>query len=84
LLIQPPQVKAIFANNDEMAAGVLKVAHEMGITVPDELSVTGFDFGNSCATSRAPIRKNDKNAAFYTKEAVLRGWVFNNIPNDIK
>jgi len=27
---------------------------------------------------------NDKNAAFYTKEAVLRGWVPNNIPNDIK
>ena len=30
-------------NDDEMAAGVLKVAHEMGITVPDELSVAGFD-----------------------------------------
>lgn len=43
LLIQSPRVKAIFANNDEMAAGVLKVAHEMGITVPDELSVAGFD-----------------------------------------
>ncbi|BFT29969.1 LacI family DNA-binding transcriptional regulator [Alteromonas sp. D210916BOD_24] len=43
LLIQSPRVKAIFANNDEMAAGVLKVAHEMGITVPDDLSVAGFD-----------------------------------------
>ncbi|APD94476.1 LacI family transcriptional regulator [Alteromonas mediterranea] len=43
LLIQTPRVKAIFANNDEMAAGVLKVAHEMGITVPDQLSVAGFD-----------------------------------------
>ncbi|MDP2596462.1 LacI family DNA-binding transcriptional regulator [Alteromonas stellipolaris] len=43
LLIQSPRIKAIFANNDEMAAGVLKVAHEMGITVPDELSVAGFD-----------------------------------------
>jgi len=43
LLIQSPRVKAIFANNDEMAAGVLKVAHEMGISVPDELSVAGFD-----------------------------------------
>ena len=43
LLIQSPRVKAIFANNDEMAAGVLKVAHEMGIAVPDDLSVAGFD-----------------------------------------
>lgn len=36
-----PQV--IFANNDEMAAGVLKVAHEIGIAVPQELSIAGFD-----------------------------------------
>ncbi|MGQ8364971.1 LacI family DNA-binding transcriptional regulator [Glaciecola sp. 1036] len=43
LLIQSPRVTAIFANNDEMAAGVLKVAHEMGISVPEELSVAGFD-----------------------------------------
>lgn len=34
---------AIFANTDEMAAAVLKVAHELGIKVPEELSVCGFD-----------------------------------------
>ncbi|WP_334020353.1 pectinesterase family protein [Alteromonas sp. S015] len=27
---------------------------------------------------------NDKNAAFYTKEAVLRGWMPNNVPSDTK
>ncbi|MCY7297203.1 LacI family DNA-binding transcriptional regulator [Alteromonas sp. a30] len=43
LLIQTPRPQVIFANNDEMAAGVLKVAHEMGIPVPQELSVVGFD-----------------------------------------
>ena len=43
LLIQSPRPAFIFANNDEMAAGVLKVAHEMGIKVPEELSVAGFD-----------------------------------------
>ena len=26
-----------------MAAGVLKVAHEMGISVPEQLSIAGFD-----------------------------------------
>ncbi len=34
---------AIFASNDDMAAGVLHVAHEMGLGVPEELSVAGFD-----------------------------------------
>ena len=43
LLIQSPRPTAIFANNDEMAAGVLKVAYEMGIKVPQELSICGFD-----------------------------------------
>lgn len=34
---------AIFASNDIMAAGVLKVATRMGIGVPGDLSVAGFD-----------------------------------------
>ncbi|MBU2979949.1 LacI family DNA-binding transcriptional regulator [Alteromonas sp. C1M14] len=37
----PPEV--IFANNDEMAAGVLKVAYELGIRIPEDLCVAGFD-----------------------------------------
>ena len=34
---------AIFASNDDMAAGVLMAAHELGIDVPADLSVAGFD-----------------------------------------
>lgn len=34
---------AIFASNDDMAAGVMRVAHELGIDVPRQLSVAGFD-----------------------------------------
>jgi len=34
---------AIFASNDEMAAGVLAAAQESQIRVPEQLSVTGFD-----------------------------------------
>lgn len=40
-LAEPPT--AIFASNDFMAAAVLKVANQLGIKVPDELSVSGFD-----------------------------------------
>ena len=38
---QPPT--AIFAANDDMAAGVIRTAARMGISVPHELSVAGFD-----------------------------------------
>lgn len=38
---EPPT--AIFASNDDMAAGVLFAAHEAGIDVPRQLSVSGFD-----------------------------------------
>ncbi|MDJ0652618.1 MAG: LacI family DNA-binding transcriptional regulator [Xanthomonadales bacterium] len=34
---------AVFAGNDDMAAGVLQVAGGLGIKVPEQLSVAGFD-----------------------------------------
>lgn len=43
LLTLPEPPTAIFASNDDMAAGVLMAAHEMGITIPGQLSVAGFD-----------------------------------------
>ncbi|HVJ70278.1 MAG TPA: LacI family DNA-binding transcriptional regulator [Sphingomicrobium sp.] len=38
-----PRPTAIFASNDEMAAGVVFAARERGIIVPDDLSIIGFD-----------------------------------------
>ena len=34
---------AIFASNDQMAMGVYQVAEEIGLRIPDDLSVVGFD-----------------------------------------
>lgn len=34
---------AIFASNDQMAMGVFQVAEEMGLRIPDDFSVIGFD-----------------------------------------
>ncbi|MBB4858290.1 LacI family transcriptional regulator [Novosphingobium chloroacetimidivorans] len=42
-LKRPDRPTAIFASNDDMAAGVLSVAHDMGLSVPEDLSVAGFD-----------------------------------------
>ncbi|MDB5706785.1 MAG: LacI family transcriptional regulator [Sphingomonas bacterium] len=43
LLDLMPRPTAIFACNDEMAAGVLHAARQRGIEVPRDLSIVGFD-----------------------------------------
>jgi len=43
LLDLPLPPTAIFASNDEMALGALRVAHSRGLSVPDDLAIAGFD-----------------------------------------
>jgi LacI family transcriptional regulator len=43
LLARSDRPTAIFAGNDEMASGVYGAAHELGIRIPDDLSLIGFD-----------------------------------------
>lgn len=38
-----PEVTAIFASNDEMAAGAIAAARNLDLKVPDDLSVAGFE-----------------------------------------
>ena len=43
LLADHPQVTAIFAANDVMAIGALGAARELGLDVPSQLSIVGYD-----------------------------------------
>jgi LacI family transcriptional regulator len=43
LLAMSPRPTAIFAANDDMAAGVIALAHGMNLKLPEQLSVSGFD-----------------------------------------
>lgn len=43
LLRNDQRPSAIMASNDDMAAGVIAVAHALNIAVPEQLSVVGFD-----------------------------------------
>jgi LacI family transcriptional regulator len=55
LLMLEPRPTAIFASNDESAAGALMAAHELGIKVPDELSIAGFDDFPSAQKTYPPL-----------------------------
>jgi len=71
----PAAPTAIFAGNDAMAAGVLAVAHERGISVPHDLSIVGFDdfevaqmVWPPLTTVRQPIRELSAIAAGFLIE----------------
>lgn len=69
---------AIFCMSDEMGFGVMQVARELGIRVPDQLSVVGFDdhpvaeaFG--LTTVRQPVREMGRMAATSLIDVLDRG-----------
>ena len=80
LLLSLPEADrptAIFASNDDMAAAVVSTAGQMGVSVPQELSVCGFDdtplarvVWPALTTVRQPIYKMGYQAA---KQLVKRG-----------
>jgi LacI family transcriptional regulator len=43
LLRDNPDIDGIFAGNDQMAIGVLKASEQLGIRIPEDLSLIGFD-----------------------------------------
>jgi LacI family transcriptional regulator len=70
LLSRKPPPTAIFASNDEMAAGVYQVARQMGLSVPEDISIIGFDdtpvssrLWPPLTTVRWPIRDMGRAAA---------------------
>lgn len=61
---------AIFASNDYMAAGVLKVARDMKLNIPNDISIIGYDdapvsrqISPSLTTVRQPIQQMSEHAA---------------------
>ena len=64
LLAADPALDAIVVANDQMALGVLHAAHQLGIRVPDDIAVVGFDglpesaqFTPALTTVSQPLRE---------------------------
>ncbi|MFF1877271.1 LacI family DNA-binding transcriptional regulator [Leifsonia sp. NPDC058230] len=55
LLTRTDRPTAVFAANDMSALGVLQVAGELGLRVPEDLSVIGFDDIPEAASSTPPL-----------------------------
>lgn len=55
LLAGPDRPTAVFAANDSSAVGVLRSAAALGLRVPEDLSVVGFDDVPQAATTTPPL-----------------------------
>jgi DNA-binding LacI/PurR family transcriptional regulator len=55
LLGMDPRPTALLATSDQLAFGAIEAAGEMGLSVPDDLSVVGFDDVPEAARSNPPL-----------------------------
>jgi LacI family transcriptional regulator len=70
LLKMDPRPTAIFAANDLSAIETVEVAHSLGLRVPDDLSVIGFDNVPESALNDPPLTTIDQSIQQMGFEAV--------------
>lgn len=76
LFVRTPRPTAIFAGNDDMAAGALAAAHEADIAVPEALSIAGFDDSDLARAVWPPlttIRQPVRQLAYAAADLMLSG-----------
>jgi LacI family transcriptional regulator len=74
LLALKKRPTAVFASNDDMAAGALLVAHRQGFEVPADLSIVGFDdiaMSQRLWPPLTTVRQPTKKAAFAATTMLL-------------
>jgi DNA-binding LacI/PurR family transcriptional regulator len=77
LLSRPEHPTAVFAHDDTLAAGVLRAARDLGLSVPEDLAVVGFDDSDvadvlDLSTVRQPLEESGRTAAELLLERLHR------------
>jgi LacI family transcriptional regulator len=54
LMKQDPSIDALFCGSDQLARGAIEALHELGIRVPDDVAVVGFDNWEPIACATRP------------------------------
>ena len=72
LLARTPRPTAIFASNDDMAAGALAAVHGAGLDAPGDVSIAGFDDTYIAASSWPTLTTVRQPAADMAHEAAIR------------
>ncbi|MDD3805907.1 MAG: LacI family DNA-binding transcriptional regulator [bacterium] len=62
VLSRPNRPTAVFAGNDDIALGVIRAALQLGIKVPEELSVIGFDDSDTAVLSPVALTSVRQNS----------------------
>ena len=81
LLTVHPDLTALLCFNDEMALGAIDAAADLGLKVPDDLSVTGFDNWDFAGHSDAHLTTIERNTIRIASEGtrMLLGYMEQNI-----
>jgi LacI family transcriptional regulator len=70
LLDRYPEIDAIFVGNDQMALGVLRVLHQRGLRVPEDIGLVGFDDIQEAAYYWPPLSTIKQDQRYVGKVAV--------------
>lgn len=93
IMAQAPHITAVVCGNDVLAIGALRAAREMGLSVPGDVSITGFDdielamlAEPGLTTVHVPHREMGRRAASMLVQMVEGGAVVPSIelPTDIR
>jgi DNA-binding LacI/PurR family transcriptional regulator len=74
LLDRVPDLDAVVAGNDLMALGAMHVLRSRGLSIPDDVAVTGFDDIDEAAWFAPPLTSVVQPLTEMGREAVRRLW----------
>lgn len=75
LFKQDPHLDALFCGSDQLARGAVEALHELGVRIPDDVAVVGFDNWEPIAVAtRPPLTTVDMNleaVGYYVGQSML-------------